>query len=518
MNNQKFLDTKGVEHLWSKITPEAIGAMPADYTHRELVAKDKIGTVILGNEKQNETTNYYLRPFNKQEGEAYYLGVRLTPWDRLYTKSAVIPGNLYIGHIDGENVTEDQHNIYLKRKKKDSDELLSARVYWSNNDDYTKYNLRLNAALNGTVYNALILGDSETSFGKPVAIGSGGTGATDASTALSNLGGLEVVDARSANFDMDAILKSGTHCKIYRTNGDTLGTPYKKGATTLMSAYILSCTSGTTYGKQFAFCSGGKTYERALNNDVIADWSYVINSNGGTIYGDLVLGGNSETGITEDNHDLYIRRMVNDLAKSGRLYWNKDGQLRLNANSGDTSFNYMSLNETDTTFGKPIAISSGGTGATTPAAARENLGITGGITSAITNNFKPNVAIISNNDGKLKSSTITSTELDYLSGVTSNIQEQLNSHTHEGLTKGTDGGIVKLGHDTSSSGIRNYYLKPDRTQTSDNYLLGSSGSHWNKAYIDRIILSDGEDAASQSWVKSYVKDQVSDFKAWEDSY
>lgn len=31
MNNQKFLDAKGVEYLWSKITPEAIGAVPVGY-------------------------------------------------------------------------------------------------------------------------------------------------------------------------------------------------------------------------------------------------------------------------------------------------------------------------------------------------------------------------------------------------------------------------------------------------------------------------------------------------------
>ena len=52
--------------------------------------------------------------------------------------------------------------------------------------------------------------------------------------------------------------------------------------------------------------------------------------------------------------------------------------------------------------------------------------ITGGISNVITNNFTSNRAIVSNSDGKLSSSDVTSTELGYLDGVTSSIQTQLN--------------------------------------------------------------------------------------------
>ena len=190
----------------------------------------------------------------------------------------------------------------------------------------------------------------------------GGTGAKTASEALANLNGLEIVDATSASYDMDAILKSGTHCKLYKTSSATLGTPYNKGITTFQAALIISFASSASYGKQVAFCSGTKTYERAMNNGEISTWVSSLNTEGGTIYGDLVLGGSNES-VTTDQHDLYIRRLVNNLVKSGRLVWADDGTLKLNAASAGTVFNSMTLGETETTFGKPVAISSGGTGA-----------------------------------------------------------------------------------------------------------------------------------------------------------
>ena len=52
--------------------------------------------------------------------------------------------------------------------------------------------------------------------------------------------------------------------------------------------------------------------------------------------------------------------------------------------------------------------------------------ITGGLTTALTRNFSINRAIISNEEGKLASSSITSEELGYLDNVTSNIQTQLD--------------------------------------------------------------------------------------------
>lgn len=52
--------------------------------------------------------------------------------------------------------------------------------------------------------------------------------------------------------------------------------------------------------------------------------------------------------------------------------------------------------------------------------------ITGGATTILTSNLTKNRALVSDSDGKVAVSAITSTELGYLDGVTSNIQTQIN--------------------------------------------------------------------------------------------
>lgn len=53
--------------------------------------------------------------------------------------------------------------------------------------------------------------------------------------------------------------------------------------------------------------------------------------------------------------------------------------------------------------------------------------ITGGASTITTSNLTANHALVSNADGKVAVSAVTDTELGYLDGVTSNIQDQLNS-------------------------------------------------------------------------------------------
>ena len=71
--------------------------------------------------------------------------------------------------------------------------------------------------------------------------------------------------------------------------------------------------------------------------------------------------------------------------------------------------------------------------------------ITGGASTITSSNLTANRALVSNSSGKVIVSTVTSTELGYLDGVTSSIQTQLNnksstSHTHSNyaLTTGTN--------------------------------------------------------------------------------
>lgn len=73
--------------------------------------------------------------------------------------------------------------------------------------------------------------------------------------------------------------------------------------------------------------------------------------------------------------------------------------------------------------------------------------ITGGATTILTSNLTNNRALVSDSDGKVAVSAITSTELGYLDGITSNIQTQLNGKIANNVfcgegTPGTNGYVA----------------------------------------------------------------------------
>ena len=65
-----------------------------------------------------------------------------------------------------------------------------------------------------------------------------------------DIGAVPYVEAYGADYDMDAILSGGAHFSFYKTNGETLGTPYNKGKVTTAAAIILSYASSINYGFQ----------------------------------------------------------------------------------------------------------------------------------------------------------------------------------------------------------------------------------------------------------------------------
>lgn len=73
--------------------------------------------------------------------------------------------------------------------------------------------------------------------------------------------------------------------------------------------------------------------------------------------------------------------------------------------------------------------------------------ITGGASTITSENLTPNRVLVSNGDGKVAVSDITSTELNYLDGVSSNLQKQLDEKPaldHKHTASDISGGIVDL--------------------------------------------------------------------------
>lgn len=128
-------------------------------------------------------------------------------------------------------------------------------------------------------------------------------------------------DARSADFDMTAILQGGVHQGFYKTNQDTLGTPYKQGTTSYSTSLILSYANSTTYGFQLAFIQGepNPIAYRRFADGVLSDWTFsFLPTTGGTLTGNLFINkdsapqiklanlSNSRTGYFIEGNDNYL--------------------------------------------------------------------------------------------------------------------------------------------------------------------------------------------------------------------
>lgn len=97
--------------------------------------------------------------------------------------------------------------------------------------------------------------------------------------AAADIGAFPIIDARSADYDMDAILLGGEHFGIYRVNTNTLGTPAKYGKSVYNYGLIISTSNGSGHGKQLAILSGATCLiERRMYQNEIEAWQFVYST------------------------------------------------------------------------------------------------------------------------------------------------------------------------------------------------------------------------------------------------
>lgn len=111
--------------------------------------------------------------------------------------------------------------------------------------------------------------------------------------------------------------------------------------------------------------------------------------------------------------------------------------------------------------------------------------INGGASTITSSNLTANRALISNSSGKVAVSDVTSTELSYLDGTTSNIQSQLDgksptSHTHKYAESASVGGsatsAVKLDTNTAGDANTPVYFSGGKPVACTSLDLNTSGS------------------------------------------
>lgn len=115
--------------------------------------------------------------------------------------------------------------------------------------------------------------------------------------------------------------------------------------------------------------------------------------------------------------------------------------------------------------------------------------ITGGASSITSVNLGANKALVSNASGKVATSNVTSTELSYLSGVTSNIQEQIDSKVPTSVLPSDD--LPKADSGSGNAGKSEKYSRGDHVHPSDTSKLDkNSGEASNLLIIDGYTMVD----------------------------
>lgn len=118
--------------------------------------------------------------------------------------------------------------------------------------------------------------------------------------------------------------------------------------------------------------------------------------------------------------------------------------------------------------------------------------ITGGASSITSANLGANKALVSNASGKVAVSNVTSTELGYLSGVTSNIQEQIDSKVPTSVLPSDV--LPKADSGSGNAGTSEKYSRGDHVHPSDASKLDKNGGEAsNLLIVDSYTMVDQND-------------------------
>lgn len=118
--------------------------------------------------------------------------------------------------------------------------------------------------------------------------------------------------------------------------------------------------------------------------------------------------------------------------------------------------------------------------------------ITGGASSITSANLGANKALVSNASGKVAVSNVTSTELGYLSGVTSNIQEQIDSKVPTSVLPSDV--LPKADSGSGNAGTSEKYSRGDHVHPSDASKLDKNGGEAsNLLIVDGYTIVDQND-------------------------
>ncbi len=118
--------------------------------------------------------------------------------------------------------------------------------------------------------------------------------------------------------------------------------------------------------------------------------------------------------------------------------------------------------------------------------------ITGGASSITSANLGANKALVSNASGKVAASNVTSTELGYLSGVTSNIQEQIDSKVPTSVLPSDV--LPKADSGSGNAGTSEKYSRGDHVHPSDASKLDKNGGEAsNLLIVDGYTIVDQND-------------------------